>query len=326
MTKKFKDFSTLEQVWEADKKVKNNPAPHSKNKKTDNKAEQELFLEAMQGTFAIHKADEGKTPLVSDLAKTLEDLGFKQTSEKHSTKTKVSKNRQRTTLSPSDKQHVTAMQEQTLVSTPPSATSSEEEGFFSPLHGTEEENLFAKATKGVKPMQAKGRDIPKPVLPKSGFATNPDFLSDFLLGKIEFDIRNTEEYTEGFVTGIDPLVLNKLRNGGYSPEAHLDLHGQNSLQAQDSLMIFIKSAYYKNMRTLLIITGRGKNSPNRQGILKADLQEWLTKDPFKRVVLGFCTAKPCDGGAGAMYVLLRKFKKSNGKIRWERAPNTDDFL
>ncbi|MCA1987238.1 MAG: Smr/MutS family protein, partial [Desulfovibrio sp.] len=54
------------------------------------------------------------------------------------------------------------------------------------------------------------------------------------------------------------------------------------------------------------------------GIIKDRVQGWLTRDPFKRVVLAFCTALPKHGGAGAIYVLLRKFNKTKGKIVWER--------
>ncbi len=52
-------------------------------------------------------------------------------------------------------------------------------------------------------------------------------------------------------------------------------------------------------------------------MLKEELKTWLTRDPLKRVVLAFVTALPRHGGAGALYVLLRKYKKIKGKVRWE---------
>jgi len=61
-------------------------------------------------------------------------------------------------------------------------------------------------------------------------------------------------------------------------------------------------------------------------VLRERLQAWLTRDPFKRIVLAFCTALPKHGGAGALYVLLRKRKK-DGKINWERwASPSGDLL
>ena len=124
--------------------------------------------------------------------------------------------------------------------------------------------------------------------------------------------------------GVDPAVLGRLRAGQLSPEAHLDLHGQNARQSPDPLTGFIKNAYQRNLRTVIVVTGRGKNSPGGIGVLRPMLQEWLTRDPFKRVVLAFCTAQPSDGGPGAVYVLLRKYKKNRGKVIWESAPPDAD--
>ena len=63
---------------------------------------------------------------------------------------------------------------------------------------------------------------------------------------------------------------------------------------------------------------RGANSPGGVPVLKEELKSWLTRDPLKRVVLAFTTAQPRHGGAGALYVLLRKFKKTKGKVRFEK--------
>ena len=123
---------------------------------------------------------------------------------------------------------------------------------------------------------------------------------------------------EGSVIGLDPAVLGRLRAGRFSPEAHLDLHGQNTRQAFASLARFIRNAYLRGLRTVIVVTGRGKNSPDGTGVLRPLLPEWLCKDPFKRVVLAFCTARAADGGPGAVYVLLRKYKKTRGKIIWDR--------
>jgi DNA-nicking Smr family endonuclease len=41
-------------------------------------------------------------------------------------------------------------------------------------------------------------------------------------------------------------------------------------------------------------------------VLKERMSSWLKRGSLKRLVLAFATAQPCDGGAGAMYVLLRK--------------------
>jgi DNA-nicking Smr family endonuclease len=73
-----------------------------------------------------------------------------------------------------------------------------------------------------------------------------------------------------------------------------------------------------------VVTGRGKNSPGGQSILRTETETWLTKEPLRRVVLAFCTAQPKHGGAGAIYILLRKQKKTEGKVRWDTMMNWGD--
>ncbi len=200
-----------------------------------------------------------------------------------------------------------------------------------PSASEHEQTLFAKAMQGVKPVSAGGRDINKPAAPAGPAIGQPArdpnaLLTDFLQGKLEFALEFTEEFIQGHVLGLDPLVMNKLKAGQYSPEANLDLHGLNAVQAYNSLTWFIRDAYQRGMRTVIVVTGRGKNSPDGIGVLRESLQEWLTRDPFKRVVLAFCTAQPCDGGAGAVYVALRKYKKNNGKIQWDMMPTEEELL
>lgn len=207
-----------------------------------------------------------------------------------------------------------------------SAPSTPEEYFANAaLEGLDEDDAaFLTAMGTVSPLTGGGRDIvpaPAPVTPPPHADTS---LQDFLDGKLEFALSFTDEYLEGHVVGLDQMILNKLRAGGLSPEAHLDLHGLNAMQAFEALRGFFKGSWYKGLRTVLVVPGRGRNSPDGFGILREKLQSWLTQDPFKRVVLAFCTAQPHDGGPGSVYVLLRKYRKK-GRIYWERMPADSDL-
>lgn len=185
---------------------------------------------------------------------------------------------------------------------------------------------FASAMQGVKPVDdSRGRALtpPAPAAPIRHKSVERDYLTEFTEGKYEFALECTEEFFEGHVMGLDPLVVSKLRAGNYSPEAHIDLHGLNAEQAYTALLDFVRASYNQGRRNIIVVTGRGKNSPGGLSILRQNMQDWLTKDPFKRAVLAFCTAQPKDGGAGALYVMLRKLKKSQGKIRWERRPGEE---
>lgn len=185
---------------------------------------------------------------------------------------------------------------------------------------------FFSAIKGTVPLNGKGRDVPvepePPVIP----VTDPRHpLQDFMEGKVEFSVASTAEYAEGHVVGLDLMIVSQLQARQFSPEAHIDLHGLNCEQAFQNLVGFFRNAYYKGVRTVLIVTGRGLNSLNGVPVLRFRVQQWLTQDPFKRVVLAFCTAKQEDGGAGAFYVLIRRRKKSYGKIRWDVMPSDPDL-
>ncbi|MDR1491009.1 MAG: Smr/MutS family protein [Desulfovibrio sp.] len=191
----------------------------------------------------------------------------------------------------------------------------------------EDKNLFADATKDVKPVGGKGRGIapsslPQPCVPRS---LPEKSLCELLEDSSKFAFLHSGEYFEASVLDLDPCILGRLRAGSYSPEAHIDLHGMNARQAYDALLRFIRHAYVKNQRCVTVITGRGRNSPEGSGVLRLMLRQWLCRVPFKRIVLAFCTAQAKDGGAGAVYVLLRKFKKSKGRIIWERPPPGGDF-
>jgi DNA-nicking Smr family endonuclease len=133
------------------------------------------------------------------------------------------------------------------------------------------------------------------------------------------------EFVQGNVKGLDPRIFRQLKSGHYSPQGHLDLHGFTAEIAWQQLIEFVKTSYLSGKRCLLLIPGRGRNSPQGRGVLREQLQQWLTRDPLKRVVLAFSTAQPEHGGAGALYILLRKYKKSRGKIFWERFQNLADL-
>lgn len=189
----------------------------------------------------------------------------------------------------------------------------------------EDEDAFLLAMKQVSPLSGRGRAVPPAVNPQTPPPAADTSLQDFLDGKLEFALSFTDEYLEGHVVGLDPLIMGKLRSGSLSPEAHLDLHGLNVLQAFETLRGFMRGSWYKGLRTVLLVPGRGKNSPDGIGILRSKLQTWLTQEPFKRIVLAFCTAQPHDGGPGSIYVLLRKFRKK-GRIYWERLPADADLF
>ncbi len=194
-----------------------------------------------------------------------------------------------------------------------------------------EEEIFMAAMQGVDPINnSKGRQVSPPSRPTIKTAlidleeqAKKD-LRGFIRGDIEFELEYTEEFMYGYVRGLDIKTFQQLKAGSLSIAAHLDLHGMTSDQAYDNLLFFLRESYMQGHRCVLIVTGKGLNSPSGHSILRRKAEDWLTHSPLKRVVLAFCTACPKDGGAGALYVLLRKQKKSQGKMTWDKVHNWED--
>jgi len=185
---------------------------------------------------------------------------------------------------------------------------------------------FLAAVRDAIPLHAGGRDVNPELKSLAGDLSplsNP--LQDLLDGKIEFAVESRDDYIEGHVVGLDHTLVEQLRSRQFSYEAHIDLHGLNSEQAYWNLIGFFRNAYFKGLRVVLVITGRGLNSPFNVPVLRSKVQQWMSHEPLRRVILAFCSARQEDGGVGAIYVLLRKRKKTSGKICWDIAPGDPDL-
>jgi DNA-nicking Smr family endonuclease len=134
-------------------------------------------------------------------------------------------------------------------------------------------------------------------------------LSDLVRGEARFDVSDTREYVEGAIVGLDPRVLRRLRRGDFAWQAYVDLHGMSAERARDAVLAFLRAAVRNGDRCVLVVHGRGLNSKDQTPVLKERLKTWLSRGPAALVVLAFTTARPCDGGAGALYVLLRRDRR-----------------
>ncbi|MBF6560031.1 MAG: Smr/MutS family protein [Candidatus Binataceae bacterium] len=134
-------------------------------------------------------------------------------------------------------------------------------------------------------------------------------LSDLVSGQGNFELTETDEYVEGARVGLDPRLVSQLRRGEYSVQAHLDLHGMIQPDAKEALTAFIVDSVRKGRRAVLIVHGRGRRSPGGQAVLKHAAAQWLSHGLAGGYVLAFATARPSDGGAGAVYVLLRRERR-----------------
>ena len=183
-----------------------------------------------------------------------------------------------------------------------------------PASARKEVDEFASAMAGVAPLASdpEGRRgapaLERPPFPSRQRDEAEAYaeLADLVDGIGEFDISSTEEFIEGLGPGVDRRLLRKLKKAEYTLQSHVDLHGLSSEDARQAVARFLAQARASGQRCVLIVHGRGLHSKDGVAVLKERLRVWLTRGAIAKNVLAFCTARPSDGGAGALYVLLRK--------------------
>lgn len=120
------------------------------------------------------------------------------------------------------------------------------------------------------------------------------------------NIEETAEYIEASVQPHGRLYLDDLRSGRFSVQAHLDLHGLNLQEARFVLDEFLLESVRAGLSCVRVIHGRGRHSHKHHPVLKENIQRWLCARRLGRHVIAYTSARRCDGGGGAVYVLLRK--------------------
>jgi DNA-nicking Smr family endonuclease len=103
--------------------------------------------------------------------------------------------------------------------------------------------------------------------------------------------------------GLQWGLLRKLRRGQFSLQGELDLHGMTVPMARHALTEFLHDSRLRGAVCVRIVHGKGRGSPRRQPVLKSKVNLWLQQ---RDEVLAFCSARPVDGGTGAVYVLLKR--------------------
>ena len=112
--------------------------------------------------------------------------------------------------------------------------------------------------------------------------------------------------------GIQNGVFHRLKQGAYEIEAMLDLHGLTLEQARHEVYGFIHDCLEHDIRLALISHGKGRGNKDQIPLLKSFLARWL---PLFAEVMAFHSAQKWHGGAGAVYVLLRKTERAKQRTR-----------
>jgi DNA-nicking Smr family endonuclease len=128
-----------------------------------------------------------------------------------------------------------------------------------------------------------------------------------------FRVCQTAEYVEGSGEPINPAILARLHQGEFAIQDYIDLHGLSLEEAMQQMDAFIKYALTRRRKAILIVHGRGLSSP-AEPVLKTAVIKRINSGAWRKWIVAYASARLCDGGAGATYVLLRDYPRSKMKI------------
>lgn len=170
----------------------------------------------------------------------------------------------------------------------------------------DDKQFFRQAVEGVRPITPEERITPvkkpPPPRPLQHELDEQQVLTDMMSDPI--DLRDVEIGDELYFarSGIQTKVQRKLRRGEFSIEAELDLHGYTVAEAKTAIHEFFADCKKYRQRCVRIIHGKGHGSEKKIPILKTYVAHWLTQ---RDDVMAYASARPADGGTGALYVLLK---------------------
>lgn len=177
-----------------------------------------------------------------------------------------------------------------------------------------ERQLFSRSVGAVTALRRhnhahRAPDFPEP-LPMQHWLDEARVLREAMSD--EFDVStllDTDDQLSFRRPGIGTDVTARLRAGHWSLQRQLDLHGLRVDEAREALGEFIRNAHKAGLRCVRVVHGKGLGSPGRTPVLKGRVQRWLAQ---KTEVLAFVQARPMDGGAGALVVLLIQAGRNSG--------------
>ncbi len=102
--------------------------------------------------------------------------------------------------------------------------------------------------------------------------------------------------------GYPPKLLRQLKRGQFSVQDDIDLHQMNTAAAQATIAQFLADARREGIRCVRIVHGKGLRSKAAGPVIKRLTDRMLRR---RDDVIAFASARPAQGGTGAVVVLLK---------------------
>jgi len=130
-----------------------------------------------------------------------------------------------------------------------------------------------------------------------------EILRKIVNGERKIRLSDTGEYIEWVSPRIRKDIAQRLHQGDFSVQDYIDLHGMTLNEAEAAFRLFFQDALKRRLFCIKVIHGRGLRSP-KGPVLKEALKTWL-QGKFRKRILAYSSAKDCDGGLGATYIILK---------------------
>jgi len=170
----------------------------------------------------------------------------------------------------------------------------------------DDNEAFRDAMRGVRPLPRRANRPAAPrARPAARFsrAETSAVLRDSLAPPADASMLESGDALEFARPGISRDVLRKLRRGQFALQAEIDLHGLGREAARHALREFVADGVTSGLRCVRVIHGKGRRSGSLGPVIKRVVDQWLRR---MEPVVAFVSARPVDGGTGAVYVLLAR--------------------
>ncbi len=176
----------------------------------------------------------------------------------------------------------------------------EEELFSSAMNGVHEREEFRSLTCAHHHHRKVKAESGRPDPDREALA----ILDEIAEGQRPIYLPDTQEYVEWTNPKHHDTIIPMLHSGQFSIQAFLDLHGCTVPEAEQELDDFLRESFKKGLCCIKIIHGRGLRSAKGARI-KAAIVKRLSGH-YRKNIVAYVTARQCDGGLGALYVLLAR--------------------
>lgn len=182
----------------------------------------------------------------------------------------------------------------------------------------EEEGLWDRLRATVRPLRR--RKVAPPTVRNEQQASARDIAEKPDAGLKRRSTTDPAGKTESGPPALAPLeekTLRRLGRGLVEVDARIDLHGMRQERAFSTLASFLRHAQARGHRIVLVVTGKGRGEERPigegRGVLRHAVPEWLARDDLRAFVVGFEEAHRRHGGAGALYVRIRRRREARDR-------------